>query len=1028
MPPAIADELVRNRLIERLDGRWDAVVTTVVAGPGFGKSTTLAQAIRANHAHPKGIDAWVSCEPGDEDADRLAAAILRAIDAPFAGPDGAVAIASGLRQSSPVPICLVIDDLHELPDGSSAMSLIAEVIRHLPAHAHLVVAGRRPISLPLARLRAADRVLEITQHDLAFTTGEIDVLAFQAGHDHRSVATLAGWPALVRLALAAPAGAGRRYVWEEVLARLSDEDRRALLALSILGTADAASLSQLCGQRVDVEQLTSRIPLVVDTGDGRVRAHDLWHETLAAMLPAEEVRPMGRDALAQLLATGAYVRAGSLAARIGDHDALSAAALILVRNTIGSLPVDTAAAWLAAAPPAERSRPELVLLGAALAHALCDTDPNVEEQLAFALDGFRLRRTPDGLPVPGEYVVLGLRLALAHTRGDLAALAELVVQTQNLPGADRDPVLAALPPAAAGLEAHLMGDVERAADILGGIPLDGVPSTVAEVIRRLRWHCLIFDGRGEEAARLGADHLARASTPNAALFASVANWLAGDPSGFDDVEPLGLADYETRSARATLPYNRDWFNLGIFTATVWASAGDRRVVARAVALLDALDVDLTSARSAAPVAAARATEAVVDHDEDAAVAILAELTAAHPLTDRLTDVYLRRFLAVPYLCSAEARQRWDDEELGPSHRLQRDVARALLRARKGRLTRSAGLPPAPAIFTALPLPWSVELACRATAAGHPGGARLAQWLVDRLGTVVQDELRVMASADDTKLARGAGSLLRTVPFPPGLITRVEVLGPLRLLVDGQPVERPESRRARVRELLALLVVFGSIGRERAMDLLWPELAPADAARNLRVTLTYLRRWLEPERGRGEAGFHVRVEGEQIRLASSDRLTVDAWEAHDHLQAAGAARRVGDVAEQARHIELALELWRGMPLIDFERLAEIATEAEHLRVRLADAALALGELRLAEGDTTGTIACAEKVLAANPYAERALRLLLAAHVQRGDRLRARTASRRTLAALAELGLPPQPETAILLRQAGLPESSLEAVTL
>ena len=96
------------------------------------------------------------------------------------------------------------------------------------------------------------------------------------------------------------------------------------------------------------------------------------------------------------------------------------------------------------------------------------------------------------------------------------------------------------------------------------------------------------------------------------------------------------------------------------------------------------------------------------------------------------------------------------------------------------------------------------------------------------------------------------------------------------------------------------------------------------------------------------------------------------------------------------------------------------------MRLADAALALGELRLAEGDTTGTIACAEQVLAVNPFAERALRLLLAAHLQRGDRLRARTASRRTLDALVELGLPPQPETAILLRQAGEPESVLETV--
>ena len=278
------------------------------------------------------------------------------------------------------------------------------------------------------------------------------------------------------------------------------------------------------------------------------------------------------------------------------------------------------------------------------------------------------------------------------------------------------------------------------------------------------------------------------------------------------------------------------------------------------------------------------------------------------------------------------------------------------------------------------------------------------------------------------LARGAAGLLRCVPFPPEHTTSIEVVGPLRLLVDGRPVDRPERRRARVRELLALLVVFGSVSRERAMDLLWYDLAPADAARNLRVTLTHLRRWLEPERSRGEAGFHVRVEGEQICLASSPRLTVDAWQLQDHLQAAAAARRAGDVAGQADRLERALRLWRGDPLTDLDRLPEVATEAEHLRVRLADAALALGELRLAEGDTAGTIGSAEQVLAANPYAERALRLLLAAHVQRGDVARTRAAMRRTTDALGELGLPPQPETEILLRQAGQVVGSFEPVLL
>ena len=128
---------------------------------------------------------------------------------------------------------------------------------------------------------------------------------------------------------------------------------------------------------------------------------------------------MGRAALEQLLAGGAHLRAGSLAVRLGDFDVLSEAALVLVRNTLASLPVDTAGAWLSATPPAERCRPELVLLAAAAAHAMCDTDPAVEEQLEAALAGFRAH-PGEGDTSPAELVVLGLQLLVAHTRGGAA--------------------------------------------------------------------------------------------------------------------------------------------------------------------------------------------------------------------------------------------------------------------------------------------------------------------------------------------------------------------------------------------------------------------------------------------------------------------------------------------------------------------------------------------------------------------------------------------------------------------------------
>lgn len=75
-PWPTADELARPHLVRRLAARWTRPVTLVIAGAGFGKSTALAQSMRANALEPSGIDAWVACHAGHEQAERLVADIL----------------------------------------------------------------------------------------------------------------------------------------------------------------------------------------------------------------------------------------------------------------------------------------------------------------------------------------------------------------------------------------------------------------------------------------------------------------------------------------------------------------------------------------------------------------------------------------------------------------------------------------------------------------------------------------------------------------------------------------------------------------------------------------------------------------------------------------------------------------------------------------------------------------------------------------------------------------------------------------
>ncbi len=147
-PPALNGELVRTRLLEVVDQRFRVPLTVIVAGAGFGKSTLLAQAIRSNHADPRGIDAWLSCEPADCDAEYLASAIVACLGDPGDRGEPVERVLAAIDRLAPIDVCVVMDDVHELPPRSTAADLLGELVARLPPHAHLVVAARTDPPIP----------------------------------------------------------------------------------------------------------------------------------------------------------------------------------------------------------------------------------------------------------------------------------------------------------------------------------------------------------------------------------------------------------------------------------------------------------------------------------------------------------------------------------------------------------------------------------------------------------------------------------------------------------------------------------------------------------------------------------------------------------------------------------------------------------------------------------------------------------------------------------------------------------------
>jgi DNA-binding SARP family transcriptional activator len=403
--------------------------------------------------------------------------------------------------------------------------------------------------------------------------------------------------------------------------------------------------------------------------------------------------------------------------------------------------------------------------------------------------------------------------------------------------------------------------------------------------------------------------------------------------------------------------------------------------------------------------------AVATHDDSGAAACFDAFLALHPPRPGAAERHLRRNLALGYVLQPRLRALWDSAALGPQERASRDTARLLVAARDDCGEVEPDIDPQ-LVFTALPLPWSVELAARLQQRGSPAGARLAAWLVDRVGAPVRAELRRL-SVEPT--AAGAAALLAEVPIPPAQPVTVAVLGPLAVRHGDVAVDARELRRCRVRELLQVLVLERSVTRDRLVDLLWPDLDPTAGARNLRVTLSYLRRLLEPDRAASEACFCVRTDLERVWLHPAPALIVDLWQLRGRLARARAARSAGDLIALDVQLAAAKGLWRGRPLADLERIPELDAAVAEVDALRPSVLLELGELRLHAGRAEDAGLLAAEALALDEFAEPAHRLAMAAALARRDDADADVAAQRALAACRELGTPPESATRVLLHR-------------
>ncbi len=430
----------RPRIDARLDQGLARLLTAIVAPAGHGKTTTVVAWLRS-----RGLDAaWVSVDSRDAMLTRFAAHVATALDRVAPGVVAPLfALLTAPDRLAPRELgemfgetlydldrdaILALDDFHEA--GSRAVGAFVEGLLHAaPRRLHLIVITRDPLPFPLARLRTAGEVVELTGADLRFSPEETGaLLRFEIGSDvdpdlAASVqALVGGWPAAIRLVgIGLGAGESRQppdariarheqlvldYLAEEVLVRLPPLHRLLLMGASLLERFNAPLLETLAvvqGGRVgraDLDRLRAlelyrEIPGLSETWYAfHPLFRDAFRRELERTMDAPAIARLHQGAARRFATTGAILDA---ARHLVAADDLQAAATLIESRLDDAFAREdwrSIAAWLRIIPQEElRRRPELLLASAWVAY-LSGRDSHVAEVQARLRDpAFRDRAT-----------------------------------------------------------------------------------------------------------------------------------------------------------------------------------------------------------------------------------------------------------------------------------------------------------------------------------------------------------------------------------------------------------------------------------------------------------------------------------------------------------------------------------------------------------------------------------------------------------------------------------------------------------
>jgi ATP/maltotriose-dependent transcriptional regulator MalT/DNA-binding SARP family transcriptional activator len=1053
-------------LQERLDEMFDKRLTMLVAGPGYGKTTLLA--------------AWcadVTCAryvlgPEDVALDQLTRGIVGAVTAvaPAVAPSLASAgsmhdadsreadradsvaglLCHELGETLTHDVVLVLDDVHELTEGSGGARLVEAICRQSPPLLHVVIASRAAPPFPIQRLRGRGEVLELTSADLAFTLDEVRELIYRTfGEPHEPAAgrlhsATAGWPAAVRLAVEAartaadpgavlkrhthPEGPLHAYLAEEVLGHETPAVRELLRRTCALDPV-SAELCDAIGVAGAAEALTdlARCGLAAEAGDGWFSVHALVREFVAGASPLTDLEAdeVHTAAAAWFETHGLYARALALLAEAEEGAAIArllgargreildrygaemvvrfgALAPIEALGAEGDLALgeaytirgesDRAVEHLLRAARGRRRLPAAVAWRLVAAFHLLD---DLDEAVAV----YGRARLP-GAPPEDAALLLAWTACAEYRRGNhrrARALAESGLRIAEEAGDDRALALAhtacALVPHGRMPEAerHLrraLNAAERAGDLF-----------LCARIHNNRGSQLLEQGlyaqaieelnRTKQLAEAGGfTSLLALATMNRGL----CDWCLGR---LDEAR----AEYEAAAAlyRRTCSGEETYALVGL--GDVHRERGDV-VQARARYEEGLALAERTGDRQALVPALYQLAKVLVD-DEPEQADDLARRAVEYGWPDLPWALNARGWIALVHgdreqaaeiagRAAAAARERRDPFGLAESLELQALAA------------------PEPAAATHL-LEEALRLWRHVGNVVHGAAVELAlarfskDSAAHRVANRAERRLRRLGVRIS---AAGPAGLLRFVAERRDVPLALETLGGFRVVREGLPVPAAEWRSQKARALLKILVARRGVPvpREMLMEALWPGVDVAKSANRLSVALSAVRSVLAGKRH--DPARYVRADGDAVALIL-EHVVVDVEEFLAEALEGLELRAAGLFAEAGERLEHAIALYRG-DFLEEDAYSEWAVPLrEEARALHANVAHTLAEDAAAAGRYDEAAGYSLRVLDRDRYDERAHLGLVTSLVAGGRHGEARRAYRAYCSRMDEIGVESAP---------------------